>query len=316
MNNFFVNKVRNLRDTIPVNPGDPLQLVRKLMLNRRCSFKLKAVHPEYVLKIISNLKTSSSCGTDEINSFVLKLIKKEITPVITHLINLSITQQEFRFLWKVAKVIPLHKKNEILYPKNYRPVSLLSVVSKVLERCIFFQMVEYLEEHGLLYPSHHGFRAKHSTVSALIQMFDSWIEAFEDDEVSAVIMLDMSAAFDVVDHDILLDKLKLYGFDQCSIGWIRSCLTNRHQRVFIEGSLSDELPLECGLPQGSILGPLLYIIYTNDLPEAVHDHPPPQEQPQDPLQDHFFNLHCHSCGVYACMQMIQLLHLATKTLIS
>ena len=269
MNNFFINKVRNLRQNLPINPGDPLQLVRKLMLNRKCTFRLKSVHPEDVLKIIGKLKTSSSCGTDEISSYVLKLIKHEITPVVTHLVNLSITQQDFPFLWKVAKVIPLHKKNEILYPKNYRPVSLLCVLSKVLEKCIFVQMVEYLESNGLIHPSHHGFRAKHSTVSALIQMFDTWIDAFEDSEVSAVIMLDMSAAFDVVDHQILLEKLTLYGFEDCAQSWIRSYLTDRSQRVYVEGSLSDALPLDCGVPQGSILGPLLYIVYTNYLPEAV-----------------------------------------------
>ena len=166
------------------------------------------------------------------------------------------------FLWKVAIVIPLHKKNEILYPKSYLPVSLLCVLSKVLKKCIFVQMMEYLESNGLIHPSHHGFRAKHSTVSALIQMFDAWIEVFEDSEVSAVIMLDMSAAFDVVDHQILLEKLTLYGFEDCAQSWIRSYLTDRSQRVYVEGSLSDALPLDCGVPQGSILGPLLYIIYT------------------------------------------------------
>ena len=125
-------------------------------------------------------------------------------------------------------------------------------------------MVNYLEENQLLHPSHHGFRAKHSTVSALVQMFDSWIEAFEDDEVSAVIMLDMSAAFDVVDHVILLDKLALYGFEESALSWIKCYLSGRTQSVFIEGCLSDPLSVECGVPQGSILGPLLYILYDKE----------------------------------------------------
>ena len=183
---------------------------------------------------------------------------------------------------------------------NYRPVSLLSVVSKVLERCIFIQMVDYLEGNGLLHPSHHGFRAKHSTVSALVQMYDTWIEAFEDDEVSAVIMLDMSAAFDVVDHDILLSKMSLYGFEDSALFWIKSYLTSRSQSVFIEGCLSDPLLLDCGVPQGSILGPLLYILYTNDLPEVIHDHPPSQEHPEAPHHvpgEHVsYSIHCHTCG--------------------
>ena len=181
-------------------------------------------------------------------SCVLKLVKNEITPVLTHIVNLSISNYSFPSKWKKAKVIPLHKKDEILYPKNYRPVSLLPVFSKVLERCIFLQMVRYLEENNLLHPSHHGFRAKHSTSTALIQMFDSWIEAFEDDEVSAVLMLDMSAAFDVVDHQILLNKLKLHGFEVSTLYWIKSYLSNRYQSVCIEGHLSDPLPVDFGVP--------------------------------------------------------------------
>ena len=155
-------------------------------------------------------------------------------------------------------------------------------------------MVHYLEENNLLHPSHHGFRAKHSTSTALIQMFDSWIEAFEHGEVSAVLMLNMSAAFDVVDHQILLNKLELYGFEDNSLFWIKSYLSNRYQSVYIEGHLSDPLPVDCGVPQGSILGPLLYILYTNDLPESVHEHHLQDEQPggQEPI----YNIQCNECG--------------------
>ena len=157
-------------------------------------------------------------------------------------------------------------------------------------------MVNYLEENNLLHPSHHGFRAKHSTCTALIQMFDSWIEAFENGEVSAVLMLDMSAAFDVVDHHILLSKLELYGFEDCTLSWINSYLSNRSQSVHIEGHLSDALPVECGVPQGSILGPLLYILYTNDLPESVHEHHHHTEQLRTEEQGPNYNIQCITCG--------------------
>ena len=284
MNQYFVNKVRNLRENLPQNPGDPLALVRRLMMNRKCSLKLKSVHPDQVLKIISNLKSSSSCGLDSIDSKILKLVKHQLVPVITHIINLSISQRKFPCPWKVSKVAPLHKKDEVIYPKNYRPVSLLPVISKVLERAIFEQMIQYLEENNLLHPSHHGFRSNHSTVTALIEMYDQWVEAFEDDKLSAVVMLDLSAAFDVVDHEILIQKLEIYGFEECCISWFQSYLTNRSQQVYVEGSLSDPLLLEAGVPQGSILGPILYILYTNDLAEVVHDHNPTPPQDQDPLQ--------------------------------
>ena len=107
--------------------------------------------------------------------------------------------------------------DEVLYPKNYRPVSLLPILSKILERAVFCQIVGYLEDNSLLHPCHHGFRAKHNTTTALIQMYDRWVEAFEEKKLSAVVMLDLSAAFDAVDHSILLNKLKLYGFDEDSL---------------------------------------------------------------------------------------------------
>ena len=121
--------------------------------------------------------------------------------------------------------------NEKYYrDKNYRPVSLLPVISKVLERAIFEQMIQYLEENNLLHPSHHGFRSHHSTVTALIEMYDQWVEGFENGMLSAVVMLDLSAAFDVVDHTILIQKLQLYGFEECFLSWFHSYLKADHSR--------------------------------------------------------------------------------------
>ena len=142
------------------------------MKNRKCSLKLKSVHPDQVLKIITNLKSSSSCGLDSIDSRIIKLPKHQLVPVITHIVNLSITTRKFPNPWKSSKVVHLHKKDEVIYPKNYRPVSLLPVISKVLERALFEQMITYLENNHLLHPSHHGFRANHSTATALIEMYD------------------------------------------------------------------------------------------------------------------------------------------------
>ena len=131
----------------------------------------------------------------------------------------------------------------------------------------------------------------------LYKCFDTRVEAYEDVEVSAVILLDISAAFDTVDHDILLKKTALYGFEESVISWFKSYMSNRSQSVSIEGYLSQPQHLECGVPQGSIPGPLLYMFYTNDMPEAVHDHVSADEEHLEALYKEYCNIKCKGCGV-------------------
>ena len=246
MNHFFVDKIDTLIKNITVNAGDPLTLVKKLMKNKKCKFQLLETKENIVLEIISNMKNSKTCGLDQIDSYCLKLVKNELTPVITHIINLSIKGKQFPKNWKNAKIIPLHKKDEKTNPKNYRPVALLPIFSKVLEKVVFLQIVEYLEKNDLFHPAHNGFRSSHNTCTALLKMYDTWVNAFENNEISAVVLLDMSAAFDVVSKDILLNKLKIYGFNDSSREWITSYLSNRYQQVYIDGYLSEPLALQAG----------------------------------------------------------------------
>ena len=163
-----------------------------------------------------------------------------------------------------------------------------------MERVIYMQMISYLEEYKLLHASHHGFRSHFSTTFALLQMYDDWIETLENNEYSGVCLIDMSAAFDMVNHDLLLKKLELYGFKKNSLEWIESYLSNRKQCVSIDGILSTFLNVSIGVPQGSILGPIFYIIYTNDLPEIVHEHL--NENPDVSTE----NFYCDECGGICC----------------
>ena len=298
-NEYFLDKVRQIRENLPPPVSDPLAKLRHLMSGRKCSFKLTAVHPDEVDKIISSLKNSNSFGLDLIDTQVVKLIKAEILPALTHVINLSIDSREFPAYWKRAKVIPLHKKEDLLNPKNFRPVAILPIFSKVLERAVFNQIIYYLSENNLLHPNHHAYRTDHNTTTALIQMYDAWMDSLNEGQISGVCLLDMSAAFDIVDHSLLLEKLKLYGFQLECLDWIKSYLTDRTQCVSINGSLSRLLPVPTGVPQGSILGPVFYTIFTNELPELVHDH-----HDEDAQQAHSawppYNMKCMSCGNVCC----------------
>ena len=191
---------------------------------------------------------------------------------------------------------------DFLNPKIFRPVAILPVMSKLLEKAVFIQIIDYFESNDLLHPNHHGFRSNHNTTTALLQMYDTWVEAMDKGEATGVCFLDMSAAFDMVSPSVLLDKLLLYGFEDASFTWIKSYLSDRQQTVCIDGTCSPLLSLEAGVPQGSIIGPILYIIFTNDLPETVHEHsqePHPPECHQDSPQ-HSFNLHCPACGSLCC----------------
>ena len=194
-------------------------------------------------------------------------------------------------IWKLAKVVPLLKKDDPVNPRNYRPVALLPVLSKVLEKAVFLQLIEYLEKNNLFSPNHHGSRQGHNTATALLQMYDQWVEEVEAGMMVGVMMVDLSAAFDMVDHELLLQKLHLFGLDDRALGWIESYLVTRYQSVCVDGCMSAPQLLECGVPQGSILGPLFYILFTNDIPDLVHDHPISHSSPVP---------YCKECGSTVC----------------
>ena len=275
MNDFFLAKINGLRNGIPPTTGDPTKKLREAMRVRKCTFQMKKVKESDVLKIIKQLKNSSATGIDYIDTRTLKLIAELIVPSLTHIINLSIEQHVFPSVWKWSKVIPLLKSSnaDATIPKSYRPVALLPIMSKVLEKAIFCQVIKYLEDNNLIHPNLHGSRAGHDTSTALLQLSDRWLEELNEGKVVGVLFCDQSAAFDLCDHQLIVDKLKLLGFNDGALNWIKSYLSERVQSCFVDGELSAPLKLfECGVPQGSVGGPLLWLIFTCDQPDIVHDH--------------------------------------------
>ena len=211
MNKFFWTKVDRLRKQIPISPQDPLFRIREKMAGKQEQFQFKQVTVEEMGKTLQKLKTSSSTGVDWIDSNCLKVVADIIAPAMTHITNLSITTNTFPNIYKQSKIVPLKKSPELsdMSCSSYRPVNLLPVLGKVLERATFSQITEYLETNELLHHNHHGGRRGHSTGTALIQMYDKWVEEIEEGKLVGVLMIDQSAAFDLCDHVILTGKVNL-----------------------------------------------------------------------------------------------------------
>jgi hypothetical protein len=281
MNKYFWTKIEKLRKGIPNSTKDPLRSVRESMRGRTCKFQFRSVTEEEIKKTILAMKTSTATGIDWIDSNCLKVVVDIVAPAMTHITNLSITSQTFPSSYKISKIIPLKKSSELsdMNCSSYRPVNLLPLPGKVIERAVFSQISEYLEGNRLLHFNHHGGRKSHSTATALIQMYDRWVEEIEEGKLVGALMVDQSAAFDLCDHKILEGKVNLLlggeKEEQYNPGalWVQSYLSGRSQCTLVDGQLSDLIQLPpVSVIQGGVGAGLLYLCYTTDLPDAIHEH--------------------------------------------
>ena len=243
-------------------------------LSPLCFSTFSTVTEDQVTKIVTN-SPSKSCSLDPWPTFlVLDYLDILITP-ITSIINASLEQAMCPNFFKQAHVTPILKKSSLDKEvfKNYRPVSKLNVISKILERVVAVQLQTHLDEAGLMTAFQSAYRKHHSTESALLNIHKDILLNMAKGSVTVVILLDLSDAFDTIDHTILLDRLNVYyGISELALGWFESHLSGRTHLVKVGSTLLLPAVLQYGVPQGSVLGPILFSVYTNPISSIIHSH--------------------------------------------
>ena len=231
---------------------------------------MKPTTEDIVLKLLKNIDISEAAGVDNLPGRFLKDGAVILAKPVPEICNISIKSKSFPDRCELAKLKPIFKKESRMDPSNYRPIlSLHTFDSKIFEKIVHDQMIDYLAQYNILYKYQSGFRTKHSTDLCLSYLNDKILKSFDNGLFTGMIVIDLQKAFDMIDHNILLEKLKAIGFCDDTVNWFHSYLTDRAFLVSIENKYSSILKIFCGVPQGSILGPLLFLIYVNDMKQAV-----------------------------------------------
>ena len=272
-NNFYTNVAGNLVKNLPPSQGffntdsDVFKNYYKDKGTGSMRFNILPITSEFVFKELCALNPTKSTGLDGIPARFLRDGAIALKDHLAHIINLSISSSSVPQDFKTARVKPLYKKKDRSEVGNYRPVSILSVASKILERAVYTQLESYLRENNILYSFQSGFRGSFSTDTCLTHLTDYIHNQTSCGNFTGMVLIDLQKAFDTVDHVILLNKLEKMGVS--SVEWFKSYLSGRKQIVNVNQVDSTPLGINCGVPQGSILGPLLFLCYVNDMPISV-----------------------------------------------
>ena len=258
LNKYFCSFMNPKLGFKPSTPPSSVPLLSSITCSQEC-----------IQQLLSTMKTKTASGPDNISSHMLKNTARSISPFLHELFSLSLSTGKLPSEWKISNVTPIPKSGDASQCCNYRPISLLSIVSKTFERIIHNQLLNFLLKHSRISRFQFGFRPNSSTQEALLHLSNEWHQQLDSGNQVAAIFFDLSKAFDTVPHDLLLESLQRVGVSGSLLTWFEDYLSGRLQRVVLDGHTSAALPVTSGVPQGSILGPLLFIIFMNSIFDTV-----------------------------------------------